>query len=95
MTQVWLSDVAVEEITSEVRRLTAQSFDVARAYACGGDVRPLARRAASLDADLARLAATIRVLPGDAPQEIAGRCDTARQALTHLLAAPRMLRIRL
>ncbi|MCA1671413.1 MAG: hypothetical protein LC799_04160 [Actinobacteria bacterium] len=83
----------VQEITTEVRRLTALSFDLARAYAdpCGGQVKRLAPLAFRLDAELSELLEGMERLPGPCPTELRTRCEVARQALSHLVAAPRLL----
>ena len=89
-----MADVLVEQVTSEVRRLTAQSFDLACAYARGADPRQVAPRAATLDRDLARLQDTLRVMPEAVPaQALLPRCEAARLALGHLLVVPRLRRL--
>ncbi len=73
--------MSVEEVTSRVRSLTVRSFDVACAYANGGDVGRLAPEAAALDAELSTLLTRC-------PPHVAARCRVARYVLSHLLTVP-------
>ncbi|MDP8937899.1 MAG: hypothetical protein M3O23_09275 [Actinomycetota bacterium] len=71
--------VPFEEISSEVRRLTVRSFDLACAYARGGDLRRLGPEAEAVDAEL-------RTLLPRCPAHMRVRCEVARAVLSHLLA---------
>ncbi|MFN2503359.1 MAG: hypothetical protein ABR540_03845 [Acidimicrobiales bacterium] len=73
--------------------MTALSFDLARAYAdpCGGRIKRLAPLASHVDAELSGLMDRMEALPFSCPAELSTRCEVARQALSHLVDAPRFL----